>query len=227
MRLTARDVKIVRDVALSHVMSRDQVLELDYFSSVTRANARLRELVKAGLLRRLETPFFTQNLYCAGRAAPQVSGERIAALLSGRGHSPRFLQHALAVTNVRIALLNRGARDWRYEQQLRACFEYGGRIHEVRPDGFAILKSGPTALEVDLGHVAPAKFRQKLQSFHAFTHCGECSRQWKLKMLRLLVVTTGSRRAAALLRLLPPDCAFDFHTTTFDELGVQARGAWS
>ena len=154
MQLTSRDLQILRDLALSHVLSRDQLLDLGYFTTVTRVNTRLRELIGAGLVKRLSTPFFTQSLFVASSAAVEVVGERVAPLLAGRSGSPRFLQHSLSVTSARIVLLKRGASAWRFEQQLRTSFSVGGKLMEVRPDGVAVFpEKGLLAVEVDLGHV--------------------------------------------------------------------------
>lgn len=227
MKLTDRDFRLIRDLALSHVLSRDQILALVYFTSVTRANTRLRELSRIGVAKRLETPFFGQSLYSVGASACEILGVRLGAIVSARSESPRFLQHALYTTNVRIALLDRGSLGWRFEQQLRTTFEHGGHQLEVRPDGLALLPSLPTAIEVDLGHVAPSKFKAKLFAFDAFVRSGEAQRLWELPDVRLLTLTTGSKRAAHLTRLASAFPAIDFLCVPFEELGVPKVGAWS
>lgn len=227
MRLTLRDHRLIRDMALSHVLSRDQVIALRYFSSVTRANTRLRELRSLGLVRRIETPFFGQALYSVGPKAKEVLGERIGQIVAGRTGSPRFLQHAISVTFVRIALIDRGATAWRFEQQLRSTFEYFGRTYEVRPDGMVIGCSGLIAIEVDLGHVAPTKFKAKLDAYEAFVRCGEAKRQWHHDSFKLLTITTGPLRASRLKRLVPRDCPNEFAFMTFDQLGLPKVGSWS
>lgn len=226
-RLTERDVRLLRDLVLSHVLSRDQAIALGYFGSVTRANARLRGLTGHGLARRIETPFFSQGLYAATPRAADVVGERLSALAASRTGSPRFLQHALCVTNVRAAMLARGAGEWRFEPQLRRAFRLGGRDWEVRPDGMAVEGGRLVAVEADLGHVAPAKFREKLRAYAAFVASGECARQWDQPSFTLLVVTTGKTRAARLARLLPDHLGFAYVCKPHDQLGVPFAGAWS
>lgn len=153
--VTDRDRELLRDLAMSHVLSRDQVVELGYFGSVTRANTRLRLLRKAGWVRVLETPFFQQHLYSVTAKAVPLLGEQVGRLAARRAGSPRFLQHALSVTNVRLALARRGAETWRFEQQLRTSFSVAHRSYEVRPDGAAVVGGKLILAEVDLGHVAP------------------------------------------------------------------------
>jgi hypothetical protein len=227
MRLTERDIRLLKDMALSHVLSRDQIVALRYFGSVTRVNTRVRGLRKLGLVRRIETPFFAQSLYSVSVKAADIVGERIAPLIGPRGESPRFLQHALSVTNVRLALLQKGAEHWRFEQQLRASFSFAGREFQVRPDGMAIVAGKLVAVEVDLGHVAPAKFREKLRAFDLFVTSGECSRQWNSPTFKLLAITTGKARAASLRRLASSHSTFPFECFTFDECGIARIGGWS
>ncbi|MHB8636065.1 MAG: replication-relaxation family protein [Fimbriimonadaceae bacterium] len=224
---TDRDRRLLRDMALSHALSRDQIIDLGYFSSVTRANSRLRELRKAGLIRVLETPFFGQFLYAATPKAQDFVGERIGRLIASRSGSPRFLQHALAVTSVRSTLLARGACDWRFEQQLRTGFCFLGRDWEVRPDGLVFIKDQPTVLEVDLGHVAPSKFADKLRSYDAFIASGECRPRWRFESFSVLTITTGPIRAKRLTHLVPNQSRFPFTCLTFERLGVRSVGAWS
>jgi len=220
MILTERDIHIIRDIGLSHVMSRDQIMEL-YFGSVTRTNTRLRELSAIGMVRKLETPFFLQSLYMAGRTASEVVGEKIGPLLERRTSSPRFIQHALSVTNVRLALLKRGAVGWRFEQQLWSTLSSG---HEVRPDGLVSLKGVPTFIEVDLGHVTPSKFAAKLRAYELLMS-GEVARLYGFETFRLLTVTTGPKRAATLSRLR--SSSVEHAVETFEILGIARVGAWS
>lgn len=227
MRVTSRDVKLVRDIALSHVLSRDQIIELGYFSSVTRANTRLRQLRGLGLVKPLETPFYGQMLYAAGPQAVQVVGDHVATILSGRLGSPRFVQHALAITSVRLHFLSQGGTVWRFEQQLRSTFRFAGRDHEVRPDGMAARDQGVVAIEVDLGHVAPSKFREKLLAYDAFVASGQCRRAWNVDTFSLLTVTTGRLRAKRLLQLAPASLGFTFSCQASDQFGVTFPGSWS
>lgn len=226
MRITERDIRLTRDIALSHVMSRDQACEL-YFGSVTRTNTRLRELGSLGMVKSLRTPFFAQKLYCVGPNAGEILGERIGALAAARTGSPRFIQHALCVTNVRLALGKRGMKAWRFEPQLRCIFEFANRRIEVRPDGMGVFESGAILIEADLGHVTPSKFREKLLGFHQFVTSGECQRRWGFPTITLLVITTGKRRASTLAGLAPEHPAFRYEVKTMESLGIKEIGAWS
>ncbi|MCC6687201.1 MAG: replication-relaxation family protein [Fimbriimonadaceae bacterium] len=223
MRFTERDIQLVRDLALSFVLSRDQVIELGYFDSVTRCNTRLRELAAVNAVRRITTPFHAQSLYIAGTLAGELCGERIERLLADRIGSPRFLRHALASANVRIALQKRGGTGWRFEQQL---WRTVGR-HEIRPDGLIVLKGNPTFIEVDLGHVSGPKFTEKLKGYSLLAGGTTCADLYGFAKGRLLIVTTSPRRARHLRALTSDHTKLECLVTTFEELGAPPVGCWS
>lgn len=223
MRVTRRDIQLVRDIALSHLMSRDQAIRLGYFGSITRANTRMRELRAIGALRRLDCPFHGQALHMAGPKAAELCGERIAPLLAGRAGSPRFVRHALAVTNIRVRLLQNGADSWRFEQQLWR--ELDGRA--IRPDGLALGSGIPVFVEADLGHAAPGKVREKLLGYRALSKGDSCQALYGFPEFRVLIATTGIRRSRRLRSLLDGEEGFGLLVHTFWDLGVDLPGSWS
>jgi hypothetical protein len=227
MILTERDRKLVFEIAMSHVLSRDQILALGMFGSVTRVNTRLRVLRELGLVRLLETPYFKGSLYVPGVNAPEVLSERVAQLIRSRQPSPRFLRHALCVTNIRLALSARGATDWRYEPMLRRTLTVAGRVLDVRPDGMAISPKGVLLVECDMGHVSSTKLAQKLHTYNEFLRGGHAKRCWGTNDFNLLTITTGSLRATTLRGCEPDDCAFGFLVQTFEQLGAVMVGGWS
>lgn len=226
MKLTERDYQVVRDIALSHALTRDQVIQLGYFSSVTRTNTRLRGLVNAGVIQRIDTPFFNQSIYSVTRSAREIVGPRIATLVEKRSRTPRFLQHALCVTNVRIALLTRGWGSWRFEQQARASFQLGSRWLDVRPDGLVTGPTGLVAVEVDLGHVPTTKLKEKFRCYEQFAGSAACSKHWRTSEFDLLFVTTAESRSSR-LKALAQEFEVKSVFRTFDALDVPTPGAWS
>jgi len=222
MRLTDRDVRLIRDVSLSHLLSRDQIISL-YFGSVTRGNTRLRDLAKARFITALRTPFHGQTLYGPGPLAVEIVGENIAPLLANRAESPRFVQHALTVSNLRLSLLAKGAKRWVFEQQLWRDVDG----HSLKPDGLAITTRLPVFIECDMGHTAPSKFKDKLNSYRALAHGGRCAACYGFNDFRLIIATIGPRRAARLRSLIPADAGFECLVQTFSELGIPIVGGWS
>ncbi|MBV6489937.1 MAG: hypothetical protein CNCCGFBP_00312 [Fimbriimonadaceae bacterium] len=225
MRVTKRDIMLLRELALSHVLCRDHFLELGYFNSITRANTRLRELKRLELLRRLETPFFGQSLYMATKRAAEVVDARISSLIAGRTSSPRFVQHALSVTNVRIALQRKSSAAWRFEQQLWRKIQ-GSKGLELRPDGL-LMASLPIFVEVDMGRASAPRFKEKLTGYQALARSGQCQSLYGFSQFRVLVVTTGPLRSRHLRRLQPSDAGFELLVQTFDEVGATPITPWS
>jgi hypothetical protein len=218
LKLTARDLELLHDIALSHVLSRDQVIRIGYFTSISRANRRLTALTEEGYLRIYDSPFVGQRIYWIGRQAIPYLSVDVQKLVGGRVGSPRFLRHSLAVTEVRIALLERGATGWRYESELWRRFEVQGISYEVRPDGSVRNGQISTFIEVDMGNVSPSKFGAKIDAYKAI------QRGSNVKFNLLIVAPTKAR----LNTLLKGDAkALDILNSTFDELGIKLPGAWS
>lgn len=221
-RLTQRDLQVLEDVAKSHALLRGHLLKLGYFTSVTRLNTRMRELVGLGLARRLETPFFNESLYTVSPKGGELLSPELAGLIKARPASPKFLRHCLAVTDIRIALTKRSGGKWLFEHALWRIVDG----HQVRPDG-AIAARELVFVEVDMGNVALPKFKQKLLGYQALAHSGQCQRLYGHRDFRLLVVTPGKRRASHLSRLLPSDPGFGYLVETFESLGVALTPSWS
>ena len=225
MKVTARDIRLIRDLALSHLLSRDQIITLGYFSSVTRANTRLRDLSAKKLVRRLETPFFVQSLYMAGPLAHEILETRLAKLLESRTDSPRFVRHALAVSNVRIALTQKGG-EWRFEQQLWRTVP-GKTPLALRPDGLLVTSTLPIFIEVDMGNVSIPKFKEKLSGYSVLAHPTICQSLYGFPEFRLLTVTTGTLRSRHLRSAMPSHPGFAMLCQTFEEIGASPIPNWS
>lgn len=221
-RLTQRDLQVMEDVAKSHALLRGHLLKLGYFTSVTRLNTRMRELVGLGLVRRLETPFFNESLYIVSPKWGELLSPELAGLIKSRPASPRFLRHCLAVSDMRIALTKRSGGKWLFEHELWRTVDG----NQVRPDG-AIVGKSLVLIEVDLGNVSLPKFKQKLFGYQTLASSGQCQRLYGHKDFRLLVVTSGKRRARHLSRLLPSNPGFGYLVETFESLGVALTPSWS
>lgn len=227
VRVTKRDIRLIRDIALSSVLSRDQIIALGYFGSVPRANDRLRLLREAGLIDILSLPYESQRVYYALRGACPLVGERVSSVIRSRRGSPQFVRHALMTTEIRLALLRQGYGEWRFEPQLRSVFLWAGRRFEVRPDGMVRTPPGLLCIETDLGHVDSIKFRAKLLAFDSFASSGALERTWQAKNLVVETVTVSERRKLGLEGLSPKNSPVEFRFTTFDELGIRMLDGWS
>lgn len=123
--------------------------------------------------------------------------------------------------------MRRGVESWRFEQQVRCRFRFGGRDWDVRPDGLALLETRVIALEVDLGNVSLPRFREKLRGYDALLSAGHQKSAWGRSGLSVLTITTGGRRAAHLRRLAERHRHLNFVCTTFGDLDLPEIGSWS
>jgi len=200
VRLTARDRDLLTEIALHQVVNRNHLIALGFFSSTQRANARLLSLRKSGLIRRLGQEHLSQSalfLYAVTRKTASLLEPRVAALVSGRTGSPRFIAHSMAVVDTRIALA--GGSKWLHEQQVRHRFSVprgvGSRMIDVRPDGAILELDSVAFVEVDLGHASASKLKAKLQSYDAYIKFGVFEATYPNRSLTLLFATTGKRRS--------------------------------
>ncbi len=226
MRLTPRDIRIVKEAVLSHVLSRDQFVGLGYFGSESRCTDRLRALCNESYLRVLETPFFGQYLYVPGTRAKEIVGDRLVALITGRSPSPRHVQHSLAVTDVRQVLAAASATKWRFEAQLHQSFSWLGQTYEVRPDGFVERNEIPTFLEVDLGHKGLPAFTETLRAYAALLKSGAFRETYGRESFTLLTVTTCASRKTRMIEAAK-SIGVPFTCLLFEELGIRTPGGWS
>lgn len=227
MKLTDRDIRLVRDVCISHVLSRDQILALNYFSSISRANRRLSLLVQDRYLKVHDVPFQHQRLFIAGPKASDIVGSRIASLVRSRAGTPRFLQHALAVTNVRIAITENEVSEWRFEAQIRDQFVHGSRRFQIRPDGALLTESAIQFIEADLGHVSSSKFAEKISGYYRYLESGRFQTVYGHRVGTVLVITTGKLRLFHLISVISASRRACFEFKTYEELSTATFGGWS
>lgn len=161
----------------------------------------------------------------ASSFAHEIVGFQVSKLLENRTQSPRFVRHALSVSDVRIALIKSGG-EWRFEQQLWRTLPDRKPIL-LRPDGLLVTKSLPVFIECDLGHASIPKIKEKLNGFSRLAHSKKCKELYGFDTFRLLLITTGSLRARHLRNALPKDPGFEFLCQTFEEVGVSLIPNWS
>src|SRR5260221_13937219 len=102
LAITERDRALVGEIARFGVMSREQLMRLQFFASKTRANERLKRLVAAGYLSARRQP-----LPLGGPRSVYLPGVVSADGREGRKRfadtSDLFLAHQLGLVDIRIA----------------------------------------------------------------------------------------------------------------------------
>ena len=256
MRLEERDRKLLSDLFLHQLMSRSQIQAL-YFTSLPRCNARLRQLFDYGFLSRFYppiAPFGAQAIYSVGNAAVPVIATELEVDIPavrrqlGRGKTPTFIEHTLAIVDVWLAFRDAEVKHehieierWlpevlcRHEYDLR---EAGGKWRKevFKPDAFVRLKIKSSRsdvqrcgddgdieysnffIEVDLGHTSARQFEGKLLAHQRYLESGLFNEIYGGDSFKTLVITTSERRVANLSDLVRGVGIDLFNFTTFSAI---------
>jgi hypothetical protein len=201
--LQPRDLGLLRELATLRVADCEQVKLVAGFGSTTRANTRLLQLVRAGLLRR----FFLGS--GGGRKALYALSPKGAQLAQVPNRGPRrrqdevlvadyFIGHQLAVNTLYCTLKYQSLpvgvsfRRWvAFQEPVTSSL---GLI----PDGYVELDGsvGTTAsfVEVDLGHESLAIWRQKTRNYLQLALGGDFTKHFGQARFRVLVLANSERR---------------------------------
>lgn len=221
VRLTERDLQLIESVALAGVATRRQIMELGFFSSVSRGNRRLRCLFDGGYLRRtfLSTgAYAAEAAYLLGPAGAPLLADRCGMdIVDVRKQAQRqparmYLDHHLAMVEVRLAIeadaAKRGievvAHYW--EGECRHEYTLSSQRRIVKPDGFFLVRTGDRSLvaflEVDRGCVSRDQLAKTFRRYRDYLTDGAFTACYGQDSFEVLLVTTvGRRRIDNLLRL--------------------------
>lgn len=227
MRLTERDVEILKAVHDYRVLRGDQIQTL-FFGCQSTASYRLSRLYQHGFLDRHFLPTLgglasSPILYTLGKRGTDVlrqvldcGTEGIMRRLGGKELSPMFLEHVLAINDVRIAVTVAARENgyvletWLDDAQLKADYDRvtivtaNGRKREVSliPDSYFVLQvpHGRACffLEVDRGTMTVSRFQDKVKAYMAYIASGQYERRYGTRSLRVLTAALGPSRVARL-----------------------------
>lgn len=205
----------------------------------------LTDLVGGEVLRQETTEGETgaAPTYGLGRAGAALAASSLgidrAGLTKPRRRSavgPLFLQHTLAVNDVRLAFV-RSAQihpdhsliTWRYDRSLADRVPWPGQLGAwlpVRPDGYLTYRTPDRRLdafvEADLGTVTNKSWALRVQAYIAYRFSGRFQSRHGVPSFRVLTVTTTKRRLDNLLATTRRAGGRGlFWFTTFDLLTAQ------
>ena len=213
MVLQARDRQLLEEIGVMRVADRDQALAAGGFSSVTRVNARLLALTRAGLLRR----FFLgasgaqqKALYTLSSSGAQLIGAAHRGLQRRKDESSMggaFVEHQLALNGVYCALKFGKIPVPGVSFQRWLSFDVP-LAPALLPDGYVELgiPRGLLAafLEVDLGTERSAIWEGKVRRYIQFAISGDCERRFHQDRFRVLVVLNSERRMQSVRTTIAP-----------------------
>jgi hypothetical protein len=230
--LQERDRHIVCEIGIMRVADREQVKRVAGFRSITRVNARLLGLTRAGFLRR-----FWLGTTAGGKKAIYSLSSKGAALVGVPKRGPRrrtdqllaidfFTMHQLAINEIYCAV-KYGEK--RKEASFSRWLSFDEPLRDnlpLIPDAFVEMESPESTLaaflEVDRGTEALSVWKQKVRSYIQFAVSGDFEKQFREKRFRVLVVASSKGRLQSIRKTVAEMTDKIFWFATFD--AVQQKG---
>ena len=231
-----RDRQLLSELAVMRIIDREMTKLVAGFSSTRRANARLLQLTKAGLLRR----FFVGSIAHGRKAVYTLSpkgGEFVAAKLGGISRpagrlviGDAFVEHQTNINEIYVALKHRPAPQ--AGVRLRRWITFRQSISEaikLTPDGYFEILAGDSTramfLEVDLGTEALKVWQQKTASYLQLAVSGAFTQRFGPPQFRVLVVASSEKRLTKIRTTVAKSTDKIFWFTTFEN--IHRDGFWS
>ena len=202
--LQQRDRRLLEALETMRIVDRDQAMAFAGFRSITRANARLLRLAKAGLLKRLFIGTMTGNrkaLYLLSNKGAAVVGVKLWHLYRRSGERlvvDPIVEHQLTVNAVRIAVSHQQPPTATRLLKWMVFTEPISTEAPIAPDGYFEIQSltanHPMFLEVDRGTEGQKIWKKKTESYLRLAMTGEFARRFGQERFRVLVVVNSQRR---------------------------------
>jgi hypothetical protein len=234
--LQERDRHLLSELGVMRIIDREMAKLVAGFGSTTRANTRLLQLTRAGLLRR----FFVGSIGAGRKAVYTLSpkgSELVSAKLEGIQRSSgrlvvgdRFVVHQTGINEVYLVLKYRPIPHPNVRLHRWLVFRHSlSDAIKLTPDGYFELEAGEplraTFLEIDCGTEALAVWQQKTAYYLQLAVSGEFLKRFRQPQFRVLVVASSERRLANIRATVAKSTDKIFWLTTFDI--IHRDGFWS
>jgi protein involved in plasmid replication-relaxation len=234
--LQDRDRHLLTELGVLRIVDREISKVVAGFQSTRRANDRLLQLTRGGLLRR----FFVGSLAHGRKAVYTLSAqgaELVAATLGGIERpadrlvvGDRFVEHQAGINQIYLALKYQPIPNSAVRMSSWTTFRQSlSEAIKLTPDGYFELVFGENLramfLEVDLATEALSVWKQKIAYYLQLAVTGEFQKRFRHAQFRVLVVANSDRRIAG-LRATVAECTDKiFWFTTFEI--INRDGFWS
>lgn len=210
--LQPRDLKFFKELSVLSVADHSQTMIVAGFGSVSRANRRLRQLTRAGFLRRffLGSGGGRKALYSlsekgahAGRVPARGLRRPQGAILS----ADYFVEHQLQVNSIycRVKFGSIPVEGISFHRWI-AFHESIAPELKLKPDGYVEFRSSSEAvalfLEVDLGTESLAIWKEKTRKYLELALSGTFFRSFGHDRFRVIVVANSERRLESLRKTI-------------------------
>lgn len=237
MVLQERDRRLLAELDVMRVIDRDQAKSAAGFGSITRVNARLLAMTRAGLLRRFflgTTGAKQKALYTLSTAGAALVGATHRGLQRRKDDvsmRSAFIEHQLAVNELYCALKfgPMPVPEVRFRRWIGFDLAFGPAL---LPDGYVELETPAGCLaafvEIDLGTERTAIWAEKVRKYLALTRSDEFERRFGQSRFRVLVLANSTRRMESIRRTVAELTEIIFWFGTIDLLreGDFFRRAW-
>ncbi|MGB9236810.1 MAG: replication-relaxation family protein [Terriglobales bacterium] len=235
--LQERDRRLLEELNVMRVADRDQAQAAAGFGSVTRVNARLLGLTRAGLLRR----FFVgtsgtgqKALYTLSASGAQLVGASHRGLQRRKDESSMggaFVEHQLALNGIYCALKfgEIPLPGVLFRRWISSDVPFGPSL---LPDGYLELtvQGGVLAafVEVDMGTERSAVWEDKVRKYLQLAVSGEFERRFGQSRFRVLIVANSLRRMHSIRKTVAKltEKIFWFSTLDLVRSGGFFRSVW-
>jgi hypothetical protein len=230
-----RDLHLLSELAVLRIFDRETARVVGRFGAIRRVNARLLQLVRAGLLRR----FFVGSIahgrkavYTLSPKGAELVGAQLGGITRPAGRlvvGDAFVEHQSRINDIYVALKYQPLPD---SVLLRRWITFRQSISDaikLMPDGYFEIDSQggvrPMFVEVDLGTEALKVWEQKTAQYLQLAVSGEFARRFREPQFRTLVVTSSERRQANIRSTVSKSTDKIFWFTTFNS--INRDGFWS
>lgn len=234
--ITGRDLQVFREGSVLRIFGRDDAACLAGFNSVTRTNARLLQLVHAGLLNRFFLATERGGRKCLytltpkGALAAQVSFTGIQRKKDSVLIGDKFVEHQLHINLIYLTLKYPTTRD--PNLSLLSWRTFRERISSaapIIPDAYFELSFNDQPLccflEVDLGGESSKIWKTKIESYLRLAISGEYERRFKRPQFRVLIVANSEKRVRSLRVAVSKHTDKIFRLSTFED--IKHDGFWA
>jgi hypothetical protein len=231
-----RDRQLLRELAITRVIDREQAKCVGGFRSTRRVNSRLLILTRAGLLRR-----FFLGTRGGGQKALYALSPTGAKLVDVPLRGPRraqnqvlvadfFVTHQLYINQIYCALkfqpIPIPEATFGKWLSFYEPLESGTRLI---PDGYIEIptpqKTLASFLEVDLGHEGLSVWKKKVEAYLRYAISGNFAKRFGQPQFRVLAVVNSERRMHSLRKATASVTDKMFWFATFDS--IVRDGFWS
>ena len=231
-----RDRHLLSELAVMRIVDREMTKVVAGFDSTRRANARLLQLTRAGLLRRFFIGSIAHGRKAIYTLAPKGT-ELVNAKLEGI-HRPAgrlvvgdaFVEHQTGINSIYLALKYNAIPQ--ADTRLRGWSTFRQSISEsikLTPDAYFELETResirPAFLEVDLGTEALKVWQQKTAYYLQLAVSGEFVKRFRHPQFRVLVVANSEKRISNIRSVVGKFTDKIFWFTTLET--INRDGIWS